>query len=77
MTDATIRPGQVYRSCDPRGGPRVRIERYTPGHDAAWVVDADTGKRGRRLLVTQLHPSPRTRHGKPRRSGYALEEPAP
>ncbi|MGW7087576.1 hypothetical protein ACWGH2_29325 [Streptomyces sp. NPDC054871] len=69
----TIRPGQIYRSCDPRGGPHIRIEQYTPGSNRAHVVDADTGKRYRQILVTALHDSPNTRDGQPRRTGYVLE----
>jgi hypothetical protein len=68
-----IQPGQTYRSADPRGGPRIRIERYTPGHDRAWIVDAQDGKRGRWILVRSLHDSPTTRDGKPRRTGHVLE----
>ena len=70
-----IQPGQTYRSLDPRGGPRIRIEKYTPGSNRAHVVDADTGKRFRQILVTALHGSPTTRDGQPRRTGYALEQP--
>ncbi|WP_329215159.1 hypothetical protein OG352_06175 [Streptomyces sp. NBC_01485] len=70
-----IQPGQIYQSCDPRGGPRIRVERYTPGHNRAWVVDADTGKRGRWILVSALHDSPTTGDGQPRRTAYALETP--
>ncbi|MFI2078593.1 hypothetical protein [Streptomyces triculaminicus] len=69
----TIRPGQVYRSCDPRGGPRIRIRNYTPGQTHALVVDAATGKRFRQILVTRLHVSPTTRDGRQRRTGYVLE----
>ena len=68
-----IQPGQVYRSCDPRGGPRIRIEKYTPGSNRAHVVDAYDGKRFRQILVSQLHATPTTRDGQPRRTGYALE----
>ena len=69
----TIKPGQIYRSCDPRGGPRIRVVRYQPGWARADVVDAYDGKRPRRVLVTTIHDSPTTRDGKPRRTGYALE----
>jgi hypothetical protein len=69
-----IAPGQAYRSADPRGGPRIRIERYTPGHAHAWVVDADTGRRGRWVLVRSLHQTPVTRTGRARRTGYVLED---
>lgn len=71
-----IQPGQIYRHCDPREQIRIRITAYTPGDARAHVVDAVTGKRFRQILVTALHASPTTRDGKPRRSGYALEDPA-
>ncbi|MFF7130357.1 hypothetical protein [Streptomyces sp. NPDC008240] len=70
-----IQPGQTYRSLDPRGGPRIRIESYRPGDLRAHIVDAATGKRFRQILVTALHDSPTTRDGQPRRAGYALEQP--
>ena len=72
----TIQPGQTYRSADPRGGPRIRIERYTAGHAHAWVVNAYDGKRARWVLVRNLHASPDTKTGASRRTGYVLE-PAP
>lgn len=70
-----IQPGQVYRSCDPRGGPRIRIEKYSPGANRAHVVDAHDGKRFRQILVTALHHSDTTKTGAKRRTGYALEAP--
>jgi hypothetical protein len=70
-----IEPGQTYRYCDPRENIRIRIESYRPGDARAHVVDAVTGKRPRQILVTALHESATTRDGKPRRAGYALEQP--
>lgn len=70
-----IQPGQTYRSADPRELIRIRIKTYTPGENRALVVDAATGKRPRPMLVTALHTSPTTQSGKPRRSGYVLEQP--
>ncbi|MFF4489464.1 hypothetical protein ACFY0F_23695 [Streptomyces sp. NPDC001544] len=70
-----IEPGQTYRSCDPRGGPRIRIKSLAPGGSRAHVVDAVTGKRPRWVLAAALHESPTTRDGQPRRTGYALEQP--
>ena len=67
----TIEPGQVYRSCDPRGGPRVRIVAVNP--NSVDVVDARDGKRHRRILLTYIHATQTTKTGKPRRTGYALE----
>ncbi|MFJ9799872.1 hypothetical protein [Streptomyces sp. NPDC101145] len=69
-----LSPGQTYRSLDARGGPRIRVEHYTPGALRAWVVDADTHKRGRWVLVSSLHQTPTTRAGQPRRTGYVLED---
>ena len=68
-----IQPGQVFRSCDPRGGPHIRIETYRPGSNRAHIVDAATGKRFRQILVTALHDSDTTRAGTQRRTGYVLE----
>ncbi|MBH1939253.1 hypothetical protein I5Q34_34200 [Streptomyces sp. AV19] len=74
MTDTTIRVGQVYVACHPLDeGRRIRITEYE-GYSDARVVDADTGKRPRWILTAQLHASATTRQGKPRRSGYALEQ---
>lgn len=70
-----IQPGQTYRSLDPRGGPRIRIKAYTPGHPRAHIVDAHDGKRFRQILVTALHDSDTTKTGVKRRTGYALETP--
>ncbi|MFH9072708.1 hypothetical protein [Streptomyces alboflavus] len=70
-----ITPGQTYRSCNPRETTRLRIESYRPGDAHARVADATTGKRPRWILVGQLHDSPLTWDGKPRRTGYVLEQP--
>ncbi|MFJ4808528.1 hypothetical protein [Streptomyces longwoodensis] len=69
-----IQPGQIYRHCDPRESIRIRIVSYRHGDARAHVVDAVTGKRYRQILVTYLHASATTRDGRPRRSGYALEQ---
>lgn len=66
-----IKPGLVYRSCDPRGGPSIRIVTVNP--NSAEVVDTQTGKRPRRILDKFLHDSPLTKTGQPRRTGYVLE----
>ena len=77
-----IELGQVYRSCDPRGGPNIRIESYTSygagrqTQDTAFIATiTEDGRpaRFRRVSPRQLHDSPTTRDGKPRRTGYALE----
>ncbi|MFH8581697.1 hypothetical protein [Streptomyces zaomyceticus] len=68
-----IQPGQTYRSADPRGGPLIRIERFTPGHNHAWVVNAHDGKRGRWVLIRNLHDSVFTKTRARRRTGYVLD----
>ena len=72
MTAIAISPGQTYRSADPRGGSSIRIESYRPGDARAHVVDAQTGKRFRQILVSALHASSTTKAGHPRRTGYVL-----
>jgi hypothetical protein len=73
-----ITKDQIYRSCDPRGGPTIRIVSYTSGLNGAEVVDAHSGKQPRRILARNLHDSATTKAGQPRRTGYALvAEPAP
>ncbi|MFF8840527.1 hypothetical protein [Streptomyces sp. NPDC015130] len=69
-----IQPGQIYRSADPRGGPRIRIERFTPGHNHVWAVDAQNGKRARWILIRNLHATATTKTGARRRTGYVLEQ---
>ncbi|MFE3123701.1 hypothetical protein ACFXHD_09800 [Streptomyces hydrogenans] len=68
-----IRPGQTYRSADPRELIRIRIKTYAPGENRALVVDAVTGKRPRPILITALHATATTKTGQPRRTGYVLE----
>ncbi|MEW2578391.1 hypothetical protein [Streptomyces syringium] len=65
-----IEPGQVYRSCDPRGGPMIRVTAYTPGNSRAEVVDARDGSPLEPVPVKQLHDSPITATGRRRRAGY-------
>lgn len=69
-----IKAGQVYRSADPRDDIRIRIKSYYPGAVRAQVVDAESGKRQRQILVKNLHASPITRAGRRRHSGYVLEQ---
>ena len=71
-----IHTGQIYRSADPRDSIRIRIVRYEPGWTRAGVVDAASGKRPRRMLVTALHATATTKTGQPRRTGYVLEQPS-
>lgn len=72
MSEHKIRPGQVYESCDPRGGFSIRVLAYTSGTNRADVVDAMTGKYPRSILASSLHASGTTAQGKPRRTGYRL-----
>lgn len=75
-TDTHIKAGQVYESCDPRGGFAVRVVDYTPGANRADVVDHLTGKYPRSILVQSLHATGTTRSGAPRRTGYRLVQDA-
>ncbi|MGI5201678.1 hypothetical protein ACQEU6_08860 [Spirillospora sp. CA-108201] len=67
-----VEVGQVYESCDPRGGPAIRVVEYTPGSNRAEVVDAVTGNLPRSILVTALHATRNTQAGRARRTGYRL-----
>ncbi|MEU8623304.1 hypothetical protein [Streptomyces sp. NPDC048669] len=71
-----IQPGQTYRSANPRDTHRepIRITAYD-GSNRADIVDANSGKKPRSILVNSLHATPTTRDGKPRRTGYVLETP--
>ncbi|MFF1716532.1 hypothetical protein [Streptomyces sp. NPDC058268] len=69
-TDFRVTRGQVYWSCVPTGGPRIRVTAVGAHH--AQVVDAKTKKRPRQILLTVLHPTPTTPSGDRRRTGYAL-----
>ncbi|MFG1858444.1 hypothetical protein ACGFJT_41895 [Actinomadura geliboluensis] len=66
-----IRPGQIYASCDPRGGFDIRVIEEPRGNRVD-VVDAVTGGRRRSILTKALHPDGTTRTGQPRRTGYRL-----
>lgn len=68
-----IKPGQIYRSCDPRreNNP-LRLRIMTVGPHRASVFYLSTGRHGE-VLLTQLHATPTTKTGRPRRTGYALE----
>lgn len=70
----TPQRGDIYKNCDPRGGPSIRITKYTPGTNRADVVDAATGKHPRTILVKHLHATDRTWQGARRRTGYALTD---
>jgi hypothetical protein len=83
-----IQPGQTYRSLGdpyPYDEPR-RIK--VVGNPVTWpglydfgkvdvVTLTETGReiRRRAIEVTQLHESATTKTGKPRRTGYVLEQP--
>lgn len=83
-----IQPGQTYRSVKPTAGepePRhIRIEVVgTIGRiHGVWgygkvdvvTITADGRKVRRRAIeASQLHASPTTKTGQPRRTGYVLE----
>jgi hypothetical protein len=72
MADHTIRPGDVYEPCDPLDDTRIRVVAYTPGATSADIVDAESGKRRRWVLVSSLYAAETTEDGHPRRSGYHL-----
>lgn len=85
-----VTPGQIYRSLDdpyPYPEPRrikiVGEPNTIPGGWSFGKVDVVTltenGRelRRRTLEVTQLHDSDTTDSGKPRHTGYVLEQPTP
>lgn len=69
-----ISVGQVYRRYDKHDQAvhRILIVEYYPGGNRARVVNADTGKRPRDILVSSLHAGPGP-GGRPRSTGYTLE----
>lgn len=77
-----IEPGQTYLACD-GSGLRIRVVGNGPGYPAwGWskttietVLPDGRGVRQRAIETTQLHATPYTRDGQPRRTGYALETP--
>lgn len=84
-----IEPGQTYYSLYPGdtlygGRPRrIRVVKLAPDYPAwGWsktrvetVLPDGRGTRERGIETTQLHASPTTADGQPRRTGYALEQP--
>ncbi len=70
----SIQPGQIYRSCKP-GYEDFRIRITSVGAEMARAVCVDGGWA---LLnpvpLSRLHADPTTKSGKPRRTGYALEQ---
>jgi hypothetical protein len=78
-----IERDQTYRSCTPGRTTRIRILGVTPwgagcyGQGTARVVTLTEDGRevgARSVSLAKLHDSPLTRDGKPRRTGYALEQ---
>lgn len=69
-----IQPGQTYRSLKPRDkGWRIRI--VDVGATSARAVEAANGRALlNRIMLRSLHATATTRDGKPRRTGYVLEE---
>ncbi|WP_225811297.1 hypothetical protein [Streptomyces spinosus] len=85
-----IQPGQIYRSLDPRdelygeGPRRIKVVGKPMTIPGVWgfgkvqiatLREDGTETRRRRISIDQLHDSPTTRDGQPRRTGYALEQP--
>ncbi|MFI0233123.1 hypothetical protein [Streptomyces sp. NPDC017086] len=69
-----IEPGQTYRCCKP-GYEDFRIRITSVGAEMVRAVSIDGGwALLNPLPLSQLHDSPLTRAGKPRRTGYALEQ---
>jgi hypothetical protein len=82
-----IEPGQTYRSLgdpypydEPRrikvvGEPIMKFGRYGYGKvDVVTLTETGREIRRRAIECTQLHATATTRDGKPRRTGYALEQ---
>ncbi|TXJ78593.1 hypothetical protein E2C11_16430 [Streptomyces lavendulae] len=84
-----IEPGQIYRSCQPvRSEPeprhiRIKVVGKPMTIPGVWgfgsvnivTLTADGREIRRRAIeCTQLHATPTTRSGQPRRTGYALEQ---
>ncbi|MCX4750980.1 hypothetical protein OG455_41600 [Kitasatospora sp. NBC_01287] len=70
------KPGRIYQQCDPRVIYPTRIRIDTIHDDHAAITYLDTRRPGiiyGRIRTDQLHDSPTTKTGKPRRTGYALE----
>lgn len=69
-----IQPGQTYRSCRP-GDQGFRIRITSVGSETARAISIDGGWA---LLhpvpLSRLHTSDTTASGKPRRTGYVLEQ---
>ena len=73
MANHSVLPGQVYVSCDPRDYGNVKVRVTEVGGQRAQVVDAETGKRPRSILLASFHAeatNPRT--GRARKTGYRL-----
>lgn len=82
-----IQPGQIYRALgdpypytEPRrikvvGKPITISGLYNSGKvDIVTLTETGREIRRRAIEVAQLHDSPTTRNGQPRRTGYALEQ---
>jgi hypothetical protein len=72
-----IQPGQTYQQCDPRIAlpTRIRLDTVHPEHaEFTYLTTSRPGVIHGVIRLSQLHDSPLTRDGKPRRTGYALEQ---
>lgn len=68
-----VQPGQTYRAANPLDEGRRILIASNPLSDFVWVCDAATRARPRAVSLRNLHSSPLTRTGQPRRTGYILE----
>lgn len=71
-----IEPGQTYQQCDPRVSvaTRIRVDKVHQGHaDFTYLTTNRPGVIHGTIRLDQLHDSPTTKTGRPRRTGYALE----
>lgn len=72
-----IEPGQIYRACSPniRGPRQVRVVAHNPDTRTVTVVNYATFSGEQDFPASYFHDSATTKTGKPRRTGYALEQP--
>lgn len=70
-SDHHVAPEQVYWSCSPDGGSRIRITGVGTSH--AEAVNATTLQEPQQIPLSDLHPSATTASGARRRTGYVLD----
>ncbi|MGE7438010.1 hypothetical protein [Kitasatospora sp. NPDC001175] len=72
-----IQPGRTYQQCDSRVivPTRIRIDKIDADRaDFTYLTTNRPGVIHGAIRLNQLHDSPTTRDGRPRRTGYALEQ---